>query len=221
MVKQGVLGLGTRLHTPAPSLLHTARLLSSSLPFSPSSSPHLLLPTLSYLLFTSFLPAGHLRVLYPTTTTIPPCRHPPPCISHQSDQAGGSRSNTNPCQAILWHRIVFDEGHTLRNASAKLAKTANELAAQRKWPCPSNSLLRSVLRAGFLTALRHSRDSAPARVSLTWCLTMLAWFTSRAGRWLCTGTPINTAVEDLMGQLAALHMAPLSKKSFFDGNIKV
>ncbi|KAG2441423.1 hypothetical protein HYH02_010011 [Chlamydomonas schloesseri] len=89
----------------------------------------------------------------------------------QSDQAGGSRSNTNPCQAILWHRIVFDEGHTLRNAGAKLAKTANELAAQR--------------------------------------------------RWLCTGTPINTAVEDLLGQVAALQMAPLSKKTFFDGHIKL
>mgnify|MGYP001807070305 CR=1 FL=1 len=52
----------------------------------------------------------------------------------QSDQAGrGGAGGTNPCQAILWHRIVFDEGHTLRNAGAKLAKTANELAAQREW----------------------------------------------------------------------------------------
>lgn len=31
-------------------------------------------------------------------------------------------SQADPCQRIEWHRIVFDEGHTLRSASTKLFK---------------------------------------------------------------------------------------------------
>ncbi|GLC42798.1 hypothetical protein PLESTM_001380900 [Pleodorina starrii] len=88
----------------------------------------------------------------------------------QSDHAGTSKNSTDPCQAIKWHRIVFDEGHTLKSAGAKLYKAAVELASDRKW--------------------------------------------------LCTGTPINNAVDDLLGQFGAIHLAPLGKKSFFDSYIK-
>ncbi|KAG2497725.1 hypothetical protein HYH03_004461 [Edaphochlamys debaryana] len=84
----------------------------------------------------------------------------------QSDHGSAS----DPCQAIRWHRIVFDEGHTLRNAAAKMYKTAVDLSASR--------------------------------------------------RWLCTGTPINNAVDDLMGQFGALQLAPFSKKTYFDSHIK-
>ncbi|KXZ53508.1 hypothetical protein GPECTOR_7g958 [Gonium pectorale] len=84
----------------------------------------------------------------------------------QSDHASGK----DPCQSILWHRIVFDEGHTLKSSSAKLYKTAVELASQRKW--------------------------------------------------LCTGTPLSNAVDDLLGQFGAIHMLPLGKKTYFDSYIK-
>ncbi|KIY92295.1 hypothetical protein MNEG_15668 [Monoraphidium neglectum] len=39
-------------------------------------------------------------------------------------------------------------------------------------------------------------------------------------RWVCTGTPINNSVEDLLGQFCVLDMKPLSIKSFFDAHIK-
>ena len=40
-------------------------------------------------------------------------------------------------------------------------------------------------------------------------------------KWLCTGTPINNAVDDLLGQLASVHIMPLGKKTYFDSYIKV
>ena len=38
-------------------------------------------------------------------------------------------------------------------------------------------------------------------------------------RWVCTGTPINNAVEDLHGQLGALRLQPLCFKGFFDAQV--
>lgn len=38
--------------------------------------------------------------------------------------------------------------------------------------------------------------------------------------WICTGTPISTAVEDLAGQFVALHMAPLNIASCFTAVVK-
>jgi len=39
-------------------------------------------------------------------------------------------------------------------------------------------------------------------------------------RWMCTGTPINTDVQDLYGQFAVLGFAPFNNKNFFDANVK-
>jgi hypothetical protein len=39
-------------------------------------------------------------------------------------------------------------------------------------------------------------------------------------RWMCTGTPINTDVQDLYGQFAVLGFAPFNNKNFFDSNVK-
>lgn len=39
-------------------------------------------------------------------------------------------------------------------------------------------------------------------------------------RWCCTGTPINNAIDDLVGQFAAIHLHPLNWNSFFDAHIK-
>ena len=39
-------------------------------------------------------------------------------------------------------------------------------------------------------------------------------------RWMCTGTPINTDVQDLYGQFAVLGFAPFNNKSFFDCNVR-
>ncbi|KAL4518653.1 hypothetical protein Ndes2437B_g00741 [Nannochloris sp. 'desiccata'] len=39
-------------------------------------------------------------------------------------------------------------------------------------------------------------------------------------RWMCTGTPINTDVQDLFGQFAVLRFAPFNNKNFFDANVK-
>lgn len=39
-------------------------------------------------------------------------------------------------------------------------------------------------------------------------------------RWCCTGTPIGTSIEELLGQFAAINMAPLNTKVFFDTYIK-
>ena len=40
-------------------------------------------------------------------------------------------------------------------------------------------------------------------------------------RWVCTGTPINNGVDDLVGQFAALHMKPYSMPGFFNSFIKL
>lgn len=40
-------------------------------------------------------------------------------------------------------------------------------------------------------------------------------------RWVCTGTPINNAVDDLYGQMAAIQLMPMSKKTWFDSAVKV
>ncbi|GIL83947.1 hypothetical protein Vretimale_10963 [Volvox reticuliferus] len=77
---------------------------------------------------------------------------------------------SDTCHLIKWHRVVFDEGHTLRSGGTKLNKAALELAADRKW--------------------------------------------------ICTGTPINNAVDDLLGQFGAINLMPLGKKIFFDSYIK-
>ncbi|KAK9847690.1 hypothetical protein WJX84_004737 [Apatococcus fuscideae] len=39
-------------------------------------------------------------------------------------------------------------------------------------------------------------------------------------RWVCTGTPINNGVDDLLGQFTALHLAPYSMPGFFNPFIK-
>jgi SNF2 family DNA or RNA helicase len=39
-------------------------------------------------------------------------------------------------------------------------------------------------------------------------------------RWVCTGTPLNNDIMDLLGQFAVLHMQPLGSKPFFDSRIK-
>jgi SNF2-related domain len=39
-------------------------------------------------------------------------------------------------------------------------------------------------------------------------------------RWMCTGTPINTDVQDLYGQFAVLGFAPYNNRNFFDSNVK-
>lgn len=39
-------------------------------------------------------------------------------------------------------------------------------------------------------------------------------------RWMCTGTPINTDVQDLFGQFAVLGFAPFNNRNFFDSNVK-
>ena len=39
-------------------------------------------------------------------------------------------------------------------------------------------------------------------------------------RWCCTGTPLSSSVEDLVGQCAAIHLQPLATKPFFDNHIK-
>lgn len=40
-------------------------------------------------------------------------------------------------------------------------------------------------------------------------------------RWLCTGTPINNSIDDLLGQFAGVCVAPLNNKKYFDSHIKV
>ncbi|GIL56371.1 hypothetical protein Vafri_11730 [Volvox africanus] len=85
-----------------------------------------------------------------------------------SDHFGTTCAST--CHLIKWHRIVFDEGHTLRSAGTKLYRAAADLAADRKW--------------------------------------------------ICTGTPINNSLDDLMGQFGAIHLMPLGKKTYFDRHIK-
>lgn len=39
-------------------------------------------------------------------------------------------------------------------------------------------------------------------------------------RWVCTGTPLNNDITDLLGQFAVLQMQPFGTKSFFDSRIK-
>jgi hypothetical protein len=39
-------------------------------------------------------------------------------------------------------------------------------------------------------------------------------------RWMCTGTPINTDIQDLYGQFAVLRFAPFNNKNFFDANVR-
>ncbi|GAX72705.1 hypothetical protein CEUSTIGMA_g161.t1 [Chlamydomonas eustigma] len=40
-------------------------------------------------------------------------------------------------------------------------------------------------------------------------------------RWCCTGTPIGTSIEDLLGQFAVIHLSPMSTKLYFDSRIKI
>ncbi len=53
------------------------------------------------------------------------------------------------------------------------------------------------------------------------CLLQAAVELSSERKWLCTGTPINNAVDDLLGQMASVHIMPLGKKTYFDSYIKV
>jgi hypothetical protein len=39
-------------------------------------------------------------------------------------------------------------------------------------------------------------------------------------RWICTGTPINNDINDLLGQFSVLHMQPFATKSYFDAYVK-
>ncbi|GLI60102.1 hypothetical protein VaNZ11_002121 [Volvox africanus] len=77
---------------------------------------------------------------------------------------------TDTCHLVKWHRVVFDEGHTLRSPGTKLFRAAADLAADRKW--------------------------------------------------ICTGTPINSSLDDLLGQFGAIHLMPFGKKTYFDQHIK-
>ncbi|KAG1670539.1 hypothetical protein FOA52_015404 [Chlamydomonas sp. UWO 241] len=75
-----------------------------------------------------------------------------------------------PLGAVHWHRIVFDEGHSVKACGALQTKACVALSAER--------------------------------------------------RWCCTGTPIGTSVEELLGQFAAIHLSPMSTKPFFDAAFK-
>ncbi|GLC36509.1 hypothetical protein PLESTB_000156300 [Pleodorina starrii] len=62
----------------------------------------------------------------------------------QSDHAGTSKNVTDPCQAVKWHRVVFDDGHTLKGASTQLYEAAVELVSDRKWLCTGTPILNAV-----------------------------------------------------------------------------
>jgi hypothetical protein len=61
-----------------------------------------------------------------------------------------------------------------------------------------------------------TRRSAPAVLCrlLLPILCRLHIASAVAGKWVCTGTPVGTSIEDLLGQFSALQLQPYDKKTW-------
>ncbi|KAF6235186.1 SNF2 family N-terminal domain-containing protein [Scenedesmus sp. NREL 46B-D3] len=57
-----------------------------------------------------------------------------------SDYGKNGSGTRNPLHQIKWHRVVFDEGHTVKNIGACQSKACVAVAAERRWCCTGTPL---------------------------------------------------------------------------------
>jgi hypothetical protein len=58
------------------------------------------------------------------------------------------------------------------------------------------------------------QENIPSTPSCEWC-PLLPYC-----RWLCTGTPINTDISDLLGQFCVLGMSPFNHNNYFNTHVR-
>ena len=140
------------------------------------------------------------------------------------------KGDANPLAKIKWWRIVLDESHAVKGEASKQLKAVIELQARLRpalaggtnqlKQCFAVVLLPVLLQIAHLVVVaaclgisaaahNHSQVAHPHLLGM-----------QSERRWACTGTPINTDVKDLTGQLHALHMYPICSKNFQTAHLK-
>lgn len=54
------------------------------------------------------------------------------------------KDSQGPLFSLLWHRVILDEGHNIRNARAKCALAACELKAASRWALTGTPIVNSI-----------------------------------------------------------------------------
>lgn len=113
----------------------------------------------------------------------------------------------SPLGQIKWRRVVFDESHNGEHPPWPLLP-----------PPPPPLPLTSPLPFTPSTSPPPSPSPAvkmPTTAQARACALLVA-----DRRWCCSGTPVNTDIRDLIGQLAALQLDPLCNASAFEALVR-